>query len=122
MQRQVIAVFRDDDVRQQRRAGATASIGSDGIGGSTMVWQFRQLIFGRAWTMTLKCEGTYSSTSRSSVPISVRLVPPQAGQTQFGSCSTRSRGRWSGSGRRTGCDRSRFAAAEAAGFAAYGEH
>jgi hypothetical protein len=63
-----------------------------------MVSQARQLIFGRTWTTTLKCEGTYSSTSRSSVPIRLSFLLPQAGQTHLASCSTRSRGRWAGSG------------------------
>ena len=71
-----------------------------------MVSQSRQLILGRACTRTLKCDGTYSNTSRSSVPIRVRRVLPQAGHVHAASCSTRSRGRCSGKALRIGCVRS----------------
>ena len=49
--------------------GRPRSIGSDGIGACTIVSQARQLSFGRTCRITLKLEGTYSSTSRSSSPI-----------------------------------------------------
>ena len=51
----------------------------------------------------MKLEGTYSSTSRSSWPIRLNVVPPQPAQIQAGSWVTVSRGRWAGSGVRTGC-------------------
>ena len=51
----------------------------------------------------MKLEGTYSSTSRSSWPMRLNIVPPQPGQVQAGSWVTVSRGRWAGSGVRTGC-------------------
>jgi hypothetical protein len=41
--------------------------------------------FGRTCWMTLKLEGTYSSTSRSSCPIRLNVVPPQPAQMQAGS-------------------------------------
>ena len=47
--------------------------------------------------------GTYSSTSRSSCPIRLNVVPPQPAQMQAGSWVTVSRGRWAGNGARTGC-------------------
>jgi hypothetical protein len=72
---------------RQRRAGICV-----------IVSHARQLIRGRTWTTTLKCEGTYSSTSRSSSPSRLRRALPQAGHTQAASCTTRSRGRWAGSG------------------------
>src|SRR3954465_11485740 len=78
--------------------GRPRSIGSDGIGACTMVSQDRQLSFGRRWRITLKLEGTYSSTSRSSWPIRLKVVSPQPGQLQAGSWVTVSRGRCSGSG------------------------
>ena len=59
--------------------------------------------FGRMCWITLKLEGTYSSTSRSSCPIRLNVVPPQPGQVQAGSWVMISRGRWAGSGVRTGC-------------------
>ena len=83
--------------------GRPRSIGSDGIGACTMVSQARQLSFGRTWRITLKLEGTYSSTSRSSWPMRLNTVPPQPGQVQAGSWVTVSRGRCAGSGLRTGC-------------------
>lgn len=42
----------------------------------------RQHIFGRRCTTRLKCEGTYSSTSRSSVPILLKTVPPHFGHLE----------------------------------------
>ena len=45
--------------------------------------QFAQLSFGRTWRMTLKCSGTYSSTSLTSSPIR-RSAPPQSGQAHAG--------------------------------------
>ena len=74
--------------------GRPRSIGNDGGGAWVMVSHCRQLILGRTWTTTLKCDGTYSSTSRSSLPIRLSFLLPHAGQTQVASCSTRSRGRW----------------------------
>src|SRR5208282_5652469 len=71
--------------------GRPRSIGSVGIGACTMVSQDRQLSFGRRWRITLKLEGTYSSTSRSSWPIRLKVVPPQPGQEQAGSWMTVSR-------------------------------
>src|SRR5882757_5382990 len=63
--------------------------------------QQRHDTFGRTCSITLKCPGTYSSTSLLSSP-SARTSPPQAGQAAAGRCTTVSRGRWSGSGRRAG--------------------
>src|SRR3954447_982492 len=83
--------------------GRPRSIGSDGIGACTIVSHDRQLSFGRTCWVTLKLEGTYSSTSRSSCPIRLNVVPPQPGQVQAGSWVTVSRGRWAGSDVRTGC-------------------
>src|SRR5271167_2057205 len=60
--------------------GRPRSIGRLGIGGCTIVSQARQLSFGRMWRITLKLEGTYSSTSRSSWPMRLNTVPPQPGQ------------------------------------------
>ena len=86
-------IWRSGHAPANQAPGRPRSIGNVGIGGWVMVSQSRQLILGRAWTMTLKYAGTYSSTSRSSTPIWVRCVPPQEGQAQAASCSTRSRGR-----------------------------
>ena len=88
-------------------AGPAALIGRLGIGGCTIVSQARQLSFGRIWRITLKLEGTYSSTSRSSWPMRLNTVPPQPGQVQATSWVMVSRGRCGGSGLRTGCMRSR---------------
>jgi hypothetical protein len=91
--------------------GRPRSIGKDGSGGWVIVSHCRQLSFGRTCTTTLKCDGTYSRTSRSSVPMRLSLVLPQAGQAQAASCSTRSRGRCAGSGwrpRRRRAGRSRL--------------
>src|SRR4051794_25978841 len=87
--------------------GRPRSIGSDGIGDCTMVSHDRQLSFGRTWQITLKLDGTYSRTSRSSCPIRLKVVPPHPGQAQVGSWVTVWRGRCSGSGLRTGCWRGR---------------
>ena len=51
--------------------------------------------------MTLKCPGTYSSTSLRSSP-SIRTAPPQAGQALAAGCTFVSRGRFAGNGRRAG--------------------
>ena len=87
--------------------GRPRSIGRLGIGGCTIVSQARQLSFGRMWRITLKLEGTYSSTSRSSWPMRLSTVPPQPGQVQAASWVMVSRGKCGGSGLRTGCWRSR---------------
>lgn len=58
------------------------SIGRLGIAGWVIVLQSRQLSFGRTWTTTLKCDGTYSSTSRVSSQILRSRSQPQAGQAQ----------------------------------------
>jgi len=42
--------------------GRPRSIGSAGMGSWMIVSQARQLSFGRTWRITLKLEGTYSST------------------------------------------------------------
>ncbi len=60
-----------------------------------------QASFGRTCRITLKLAGTYSRTSATSSPIFF-IVAPQSGQVQAGACSTVSRGRRSGSGRRAG--------------------
>src|SRR5918995_4529360 len=78
--------------------GRPRSIGNDGGGAWVMVSHCRQLILGRTWTTTLKCEGTYSSTSRSSAPTRVSAVLPHVGQAHAGSYTTRSRGRCAGNG------------------------
>src|SRR4051812_7218503 len=57
--------------------GRPRSIGREGMGGCTMVSHARQLSFGRTCRITLKLEGTYSSTSRSSWPMRLNTVPPQ---------------------------------------------
>jgi len=82
-------------------------MGNAGIGRCTTISQARQLSFGRICWITLKLDGTYSSTSRSSCPIRLNTVLPQPGQTQGGSWVIVSRGRCAGSGLRTGCLRSR---------------
>jgi hypothetical protein len=58
-----------------------------------IVSQARQLNFGRSCRITLKCDGTYSGTSVTSVPIRVSTVPPQLGQAHAAGCCTVSRGR-----------------------------
>ena len=55
-------------------------MGSEGIGACTIVSQVRQLSLGRTWRVTLKLEGTYSSTSRSSCPMRLNRLPPHPGQ------------------------------------------
>ena len=77
-------------------------MGREGIGACTIVSQTRQLSLGRMCWITLKLEGMYSSTSRSSWPIRLNTLPPQPGQVQAGSWVTISRGRWSGSLVQTG--------------------
>ena len=64
-------------------------------------WHAAQASFGRTCRITLKLAGTYSRTSATSSPIFF-IVAPQSGQVQAGACSTVSRGRRSGSGRRAG--------------------
>lgn len=68
------------------------------MGAWTMVSQARQLSLGRTCLITLKWDGTYSSTSRSSSPICEKMVPPHCGQAQGASWRITSRGRCSGSG------------------------
>ena len=46
MQREMIAIFGDEDVGEQRRPRRPFSIGSVGMGACTTVSQARQLIFG----------------------------------------------------------------------------
>jgi hypothetical protein len=55
---------------------------------------------GRACRTTRNEAGTYSSTSRASVPMTPNRVPPHSGQRSGGAWVTVSRGRCSGSGRR----------------------
>ena len=75
MQRQMIAdIWRRATWASSAGPGRPFSIGSVGIGAWTMVSQARQLIFGRTCSTRLKCEGTYSSTSRSSAPIRPNFV------------------------------------------------
>ena len=93
MQREMIAIFGDEDVGEQRRPRRPFSIGSVGMGACTTVSQARQLIFGRTCSTRLKCEGTYSRTMRSSAPIRPNFVAPQVGQTQGASCMIVSSGR-----------------------------
>ena len=47
MQREMIAIFEDEDVGEQRRPRAFLLIGSAGMGACMTVSQARQLIFGR---------------------------------------------------------------------------
>ena len=85
-----------DVVSEAARASAPA----------TIVSQARQLSLGRTCRITLKLEGTYSSTSRSSCPMRLNRLPPHPGQVQTGSCVMVSRGRCAGSGVRVGWRRS----------------
>jgi hypothetical protein len=77
------------------------AIGRVGAGSCTITWQLAQASFGRTCRITLKLAGTYSSISATSSPIFF-IVAPQPGQVHAGACSTVSRGRRSGSGRRAG--------------------
>ena len=86
VQGQMITVFDARTWASRPGPGRPRSIGSEGIGGCVIVSQARQLSFERTCTMALKCEGTYFSTSRASVPITVSFVPPQAGQAHGASC------------------------------------
>ncbi len=52
-----------------------------------------RIAVGRTCCTRLKCEGTYSRTSRSWAPIRPNFVPPQVGQTQGASCTVVSIGR-----------------------------
>ena len=103
MQRRWSQYFETSTCAIRPGPGRPRSIGSDGIGACTIVSHDRQLSFGRTCRITLKQEGTYSSISRSSSPIRLKTVPPQAGQVQGGSWMTVSRGRCPGSVLRTGC-------------------
>ena len=93
------------------------AIGRLGAGSCTIFRQPAQTSFGRTCRITLKLAGTYSSISATSSPIRF-IAPPQSGQVHAGACSTVSRGRRSGNGRRVG--RSRccgLAAASSGAFA-----
>jgi hypothetical protein len=74
-----------------------------------MASHLRQENFSRTCWITFHCDGTNSSVSVTSSP-SFRSAPPQQGQIDGAECTTRSRGRCSGSGRRAraaACPRSR---------------
>ena len=65
----------------------------DGGAATAFVRPREQVILAPERCTRLKCEGTYSSTMRSSAPIRPNFVSPQAGQTQGASCVTVSSGR-----------------------------
>ena len=95
----MVDIFGHQHMRQQRRTGAAA-----------LDRQRRQLRLGDGLALPAaqlrpdvdddlkKCEGTYSKISRSSVPMRLSLVLPQAGQAQAAACSTCSRGKYAGIG------------------------
>ena len=80
------------------------AIGWNGAGGCVIVSQERQENFSRTVCTTFQRRGM---TSRVSVMVSPSLanLPPQHGQVLGPGSTTRSRGRWSGSGPRTGLRR-----------------
>ena len=78
------------------------AIGRLGASACTITSHLLQHSFGRTCRITLKLAGTHSSTSETSSP-SLFSSEPHAGQPcAAGICVSTSRGRWLGSGRRTG--------------------
>jgi hypothetical protein len=71
--------------------------------------QSRQVNFSRTVWITFHWRGTTSSVSVTSSPILARRAEPQAAQAQGGGSTTRSRGRCSGKGLRTGLRRAKAA-------------
>jgi hypothetical protein len=80
-------------------------VGWKGAGGWLMRSQCRQLNFSRTVWITFHCRGMTSSVSVTSSPILVSRDEPQAAQLQGAGSTTRSRGRCSGNGLRTGLRR-----------------
>ena len=78
-------------------------------GGRVMRSQSRQVTFSRTVWITFHWRGMTSSVSVMSSPSFASRDEPQAAQLQGASITTRSRGRWSGNGLRTGLRRSKAA-------------
>jgi hypothetical protein len=77
------------------------AIGWNGAGGCVIRSQERQVNFSRTVWITFQRRGTTSSVSVMSSP-SFASLPPQQGHAVGLGTTTRSRGRWAGSGARTG--------------------
>jgi hypothetical protein len=92
MQWEMVTVFRDEDMGEQRRPGASlfdrqrrhGRLDDRLAGAATHLGAHMQ---------HTQCDGTYSRTVRSSAPIRPNLVGPQVGQTQGASCTIVSSGR-----------------------------
>lgn len=64
IQRRVIAIFADEDLRdQRRRCAGPPAIRRSGAGACTTVSHTRQAYFGRVMQITRSCAGTQSSIS-----------------------------------------------------------
>jgi hypothetical protein len=80
IQRQVIAIFRDQHMRQKSRSrNAALDRAARRFGACTMRSQHAQASFGRTCRITLNRAGTYSSISETSSPRNFSS-PPQSGQ------------------------------------------
>lgn len=62
IERQPVDVFADDDVGDQRGAGAALSIGRSGAGAWRIISHARQLMRGRIWRITFSRAGSRSRT------------------------------------------------------------
>ena len=102
VQRRVVTILRDQHMRDQARPRPPRSIGSDGMGACTIVSHDRQLSFGRRCWITLKLDGTYRAPRARPVrPAERRATAARAGAGRL--VDDGPRGRWAGSGVRTGC-------------------